>query len=119
LKLIIERNQAAKKGMLGGHKGMSFTLSYWLDLTDDEADLVERYKLDYYPLTWTTQQGQRMPDDTISNMRTGRTQTLSDVTTLVQNEEIIKRACDQLPVLLSMVRTFGGSEVIEYPRDGK
>jgi hypothetical protein len=38
------------------------------------------------------------------------------VTTLVSNEEVIKEACDGLPTLFEVVRTFGGEEVVEYPR---
>lgn len=58
-----------------------------------------------------------MPNDTIGNMVTGRTQTLSDMTTLARNENVVKYACDSLPVLFEVVRTFGGKEVVEYPRD--
>jgi len=50
-------------------------------------------------------------------MVAGRTQTLSDVTTLIQNENVVKDACDELPVLFEVVRTFGGEEVVEYPRE--
>jgi hypothetical protein len=49
-------------------------------------------------------------------MVAGRTQTLSDVTTLIKNEDVVKDACDTLPVLFEVVRTFGGEEVIDYPR---
>jgi hypothetical protein len=106
------------KGMLGGHKGVKFTLSYRLELTPDESGLVERYKLSEYPVTWKTLQGTQMPDDTIANMIAGRTQTVSDVTTLLNNEGVIKNACDSLPPLFEVVRTFGGDEVVDYPRDG-
>jgi hypothetical protein len=119
MKLIVNRSQAAIKGMLGGHKGVQFTLRYRLELTPDEAKLVDEYKLHHYPLTWSTTQGSRMPDDTISNMLEGREQTLTDVTTLLNNEEIVKKACDALPPLFSVVRSFGGDEVIEYPRSGE
>lgn len=105
------------KGMLGGNKGVNFTLSYRLGLTDDEQQLVATYKLMDYPVTFHTVQGNRMPDDTIGNMTQGRSQTVSDVTTLIRNEEIIKDACDSLPTLFQVVRTFGGSEIIEYPRE--
>lgn len=117
MRLVIERDQAAVRGMLGGHKGMSFTLNYRLELSDDEWKLVDQYRLQHYPLTWKTQQGQRLPEDTIANMVEGRSQTLNDVTTLVRNEEVVKNACDELPVLFALVRTFGGTEVIEYPRE--
>lgn len=116
MKLAIQRSQQDIKGMLGGHKGVSFTLSYRLILSAEEQELVKRYKLEEYPVTWQTIQGTRMPDDTIGNMTAGRTQTLSDVTTLVKNENVVKEACDSLPVLFEVVRTFGGEEVIEYPR---
>jgi hypothetical protein len=116
VRLVIQRNQAARKGMLGGHKGVEFTLSYRLELTPDEQELVARYKLEDYAVTWGTYQGQRVPDDTIANMVAGRSQTLTDVTTLVRNEAVIKDACDELPTLFEVVRTFGGQEVVEYPR---
>jgi hypothetical protein len=116
LRLIISRKQEDVKGVLGGHKGVSFTLAYRLDLTPEERELVARYKLDYYPVTWHSSQGVRTPDDTITNMVAGRSQTLTDVTTLLNNERIVKDACDSLPTLFEVVRTFGGDEVIEYPR---
>lgn len=119
MKLIVNRSQAEKKGMLGGHKGVEFTLRYRLELAPDEQALVEKYKLEFYSLTWkTTPTGERQPDDTISAMVQGRSQTLTDVTTLLRNEEIVKQACDTLPPLFDVVRSFGGDEVIEYPRNG-
>jgi hypothetical protein len=119
MKLVIKRSQQDVKGMLGGHKGVSFTLSYRLVLTPEEEALVAKYKLEGHPLTWTTNQGVKIPDDTIANMVVGRTQTVSNVTTLVRNENIVKDACDSLPVLFEVVRTFGGEEVIEYPREAQ
>jgi hypothetical protein len=119
MKLVIKRSQQDVKGMLGGHKGVSFTLSYRLVLTPEEEALVAKYKLEGHPLTWTTSQGVKSPDDTIANMVVGRTQTVSNVTTLVRNENIVKDACDSLPVLFEVVRTFGGEEVIEYPREAQ
>jgi hypothetical protein len=119
LQLVINRSQQDVKGMMGGHKGVQFTLSYKLVLTADEAALVQRYKLGEYALSWRTIQGNRVPDDTISNMVQGRTQTLTDVTTLLNNEEIVTNACDQLPGLFAVVRSFGGQEVIDYPRGNR
>lgn len=119
MKLIINRSQTEKKGMLGGHKGVAFTLRYRLELTPDEQALVEKYKLEYYPLTWkATPSGERQPDDTIASLTLGSAQTLTDVTTLLNNEEIVKKACDSLPPLFEVARSFGGDEVIEYPRNG-
>lgn len=116
MRLIINRSQAAMTGMFGGHKGVEFTLSYRLELTPEEHELVRQYRLEHYPLTWRTQQGQRMPDDMIFNMLQGRAQTVTDVTTLIANERVVKDACDALPPLFEVVRSFGGDEIIEYPR---
>ncbi len=116
MKLVIKRNQEAMKGMLGGHKGMQFTLAYRLVLTPEEAQLVEQYKLAEYPLTWRTFQGTQVAGDTIGSLVKCSSQTLTDVTTLVSNENTIKDACDNLPMLFEIARTFGGEETIEYPR---
>jgi hypothetical protein len=104
--------------MLGGHKGVSFTLAYRLELTPEEAELVSRYKLSDYAVTWKSVQGSQVPDDTIANMIAGRSQTISNVTTLLKNESVVKDACDNLPPLFEVVRTFGGDEVVDYPRRG-
>ncbi|MGB7983392.1 MAG: hypothetical protein WCF36_21650 [Candidatus Nanopelagicales bacterium] len=116
MRLHISRSQQDVKGRFGGSKGVSFTLAYRLELTAEESNLVTRYRLEDYPLTWVTVQGTRIPDDTIAGMVTGRTQTVQDVTTLLSNERIVKDACDELPVLFEVCRTFGGSEVVDYPR---
>lgn len=118
MRLVINRSQEQKKGMLGGNKGVEFTLRYRLELTQEEQNLVSTYKLESYPLTFVTVQGTRVPDDTISNLTAGRSQTVTDVTTLLRNEDVIKGACDSLPPLFDVVRSFGGDEVIDYPRRG-
>jgi hypothetical protein len=117
VQLVIKREQAPVKSLLGGHKGMEFTLAYWLVLSDEECALAEQYKLGDYAVTWKNLASGRVPDDTIRNMMAGRSQTLTDVTTLVANEREIKKACDSLPKLFEIVRSFGGQEVIDYPRD--
>jgi hypothetical protein len=117
MRLVINSSQQDVKGMLGGHKGVSFTLGYRLELSADEAGLVKRYRLEEYPLTWRPgSQGVQIPDDTIGNMVQGRMQTVRDVTTLLRNENIVKDACDQLVTLFDVIRSFGGDEVIDYPR---
>ena len=41
--------------------------------------------------------------------------TVENVEVLLGNEDIVKRALDQIPLLLGVLRSFGGDEVIEYP----
>jgi len=117
MKLLIRRSQSEKKGMLGGSKGFEFTLGYQLVLDDREAAIVDRYKLEYYPVTFRTVQGSQVADDTIGSMRQGASQTVSSVETLLRNEDVVKSACDKLPVLFSVIESFGGEETIDYPRD--
>jgi hypothetical protein len=112
MRLVISRRQQDLKGMLGGHKGVQFTITYRLDLTQEETELVRRYKLDDYPVT---SMGASIL--TLAAYVRGQSQTVSDVTTLVKNERIIKEACDQLPVLFDVCRSFGGDEIVEYPRE--
>ncbi|MGW4336796.1 hypothetical protein ACWEK5_28905 [Rhodococcus koreensis] len=116
MRLVINRSQSAVKGMLGGHKGMQFTLSCQLQLTNEELQLAQQYKLMEYALTWRNFQGNQVPGDTIDSLMQGTSQTVSDVKALLKNEDVIKDAVDELPILFAVCRTFGGSEVIDYPR---
>ena len=50
MKLHIKRSQADVKGMFGGHKGVSFTLSLKLELSPEETSLIEKYAVWHYPL---------------------------------------------------------------------
>jgi len=116
MRLVINRSQEGMKGVFGGNKGVQFTLAYRLQFTSEEEELIERYKLNNYTLTWINLQSANMPDDTIANMRTGRSQSIPNVVKLISNERIVRDACDQLPILFEVCRSFGGEEVIEYPR---
>ena len=111
MRLVIHRSQADKKGMLGGHKGDAFTLSTRLEFTDEESQLLEHYKMWDYGLL---SRGQ-LPV-TIRQLVQGDSQTVENVEVLLGNEDIVKRALDQIPPLLGVLRSFGGDEVIEYPR---
>jgi hypothetical protein len=115
MKLIIKRDQQAQTGIFGGHKGMSFLLSYKVELTPDEKALVAKYKAENHPLTFTTRSdGMDIPKDTISSLMQGRTEEVKDITILLNNEEIIKDACKNFKILLEVMETFGGEEVIEF-----
>ncbi|HZD69850.1 MAG TPA: hypothetical protein VFA45_13365 [Actinomycetes bacterium] len=113
MRLIISRRQNDIKGMLGGHKGVQFSITFRLELTPEEAELVRRYNLGSYPVTRST----ATLSGTLDSYLRGQSQTVSDVTTLISNERIIKEACDELPVLFAVCRSFGGDEIIEYPRE--
>jgi len=115
MKLIIKRDQEARTGMFGGHKGMKFLLSYRVELTPEEQALVTKYKVENHVLTFTTtQKGIKIPKDTISSLTRENTESLDDVTILLRNEDVVKNACKDFKTLLEVMATFGGEEVIEF-----
>jgi hypothetical protein len=114
MKLIIKRNQQAQTGVFGGHKGMTFLLSYRVELTSDEKALIAKYKAEHHALTYTSRDGTQLPKDTISSLIQGTTEEVKDITILLNNEQIIKDACKNFKTLLEVMATFGGEEVIEF-----
>jgi hypothetical protein len=115
MKLIINRNQSAKTGLFGGHKGMSFTLSCRVVLTPEETALIAKYKAENHPLTFTTdREGNKLPKDTVSSLMRGVTEEVDDITILLNNEQVKKDACAEFKQLLTVMATFGGEEVVEF-----
>ncbi len=115
MKLFIKRDQKAQTGLLGGHKGILFQLSYRLELTPQEKDLVSRYKAESFVLcTYTNSDGTKAPDLTVNKIMNGGTDDAKDIDILLSNEKAIKDACASFKVLLEVMETFGGEEVIDY-----
>ena len=115
MRLIIKRDQKAQTGIFGGHKGMTFLLSCRVELKPEEQALVTKYKAEHHPLTFTTDRdGKKIPKDTISSLVQGNTEEVRDITVLLNNEEVVKKACEEFKTLLNVMATFGGEEVIEY-----
>ena len=94
MKLRIRRDQAEKKGIFGGHKGMRFSLSCRVEISEEEEKLIEKYKVNDYVLTWRDTDGGRIPGLTVKDLVGGYTAELDDVATLLNNEEVIKGACN-------------------------
>jgi len=115
MKLIIKRDQKVQKGIFGGHKGMTFLLSYRVELSPEEEALIEKYKVEDYTLTYTTgRDGIQLPKDTVRSLMQGVTEEVKDITILLNNEETIKGACKNFKTLLEVMATFGGEEVVEF-----
>lgn len=113
MKLVIRRNQADIKGVLGGHKGVNFTLHYRLVLTEDERSLVDRYKLGTHVLTYRNFQGNEVPGHRVAEVVGGVIEQLPSVDILIGNEKVIRDACESFNALLRVAATFGGEEVVE------
>jgi len=115
MKLIIKRDQKKDKGFFGGDKGMKFILSYRVELTPDEQELIAKYKAKHHTLTYTTSsEGVRRIKDSVSSLMEGVTEEMDDITILLNNEDVIKKACADFKILLTVMATFGGEEVIEF-----
>lgn len=115
MRLIIKRNQQAEKGIFGGNKGMKFLLSYRVELSPEEKALVEKYKVENYVLTYTTgKDGLQIPKNTVRDLMYGSSDSVKDITILLNNEEIIKNACKNFKILLEVMATFGGEEVSDF-----
>ncbi len=115
MKLIIKRDQEAKTGLLGGHKGMTFVLSCRVEITPEEKALIAKYKAESQPLVYSTdREGKSIPKYFVFSLTTGITERTQDITTLLNNEEIIKKACADFKTLLEVMASFGGEEVIEF-----
>jgi hypothetical protein len=115
MKLIIKRDQKQLKGLLGGNKGMLFQLSFRVELTTKEQELITRYRAENEPLTVrTTSKGEEVPGLIIGNLVRGVSYEVKDVGTILNNEQIVKEACESFKTLLTVMESFGGEEVVEY-----
>ena len=113
MKLTITKNQVEKKGLLGGSKGFDFTLAFQALLTPDEKELIRKYKIGGQVLT-SFMVGDNPPTFIrVDDLEKGHVSTVSDVTELLALKDKIVSACETLKVLLEVMASFGGTEVIE------
>ena len=115
MKLVIKRSQKERKGVFGGHKGMTFLLSCRVELTPEEHGLVTKYKAEKELLAGLPigEGGTPVPIY-IDTLLAGYSHECEDVTSLLESEDKIKRACEGFKTLLAVMASFGGEEVIEF-----
>ncbi len=109
MKLIIKRDQ--DKGIMGG---MKFIVSFRVELTTKESELIQKYKAHKEPLTYMEKNDVEIPGLKISDLVNGVSYKAKDISTLLNNEEVIKEACQSFKDYLEVMASFGGEEVIEY-----
>lgn len=117
MRLIIRRNQADVKGFFGGHKGVDFSLFGRCDITNEEKELIAKYKVGEYTLAnYKIQPKGSEPIDiriSINDIINGKTVETDDINTLLELEESMKNGCRNMKMLLAVMATFGGEEVFE------
>jgi len=107
MKLIINRSYEAPSRKTPA----SYSYRAILELTDEEKMLVEQYNLQDYVLTQT----QSYHTTKIGDLMRGRTNSLSDLSIVMGNEQALRGACEGLPTLFAYCRSFGENFVVEYP----
>ena len=114
MKLYITRDQA--KRLLGGVK---FELRARTELTNEEAELIIKYKADKevllhkevkIPLTGRS----IILNLTIGSLMNGQTFKCNDIAEILEYEKNIKESCEAFKNYLEVMKNFGGEEVIEY-----
>ncbi|MDP3465216.1 MAG: hypothetical protein Q8R86_05535 [Sulfuricurvum sp.] len=108
MKLIIKKDQDS--AFFGG---MNFLVKARVELTNEEQELVKKYKVEnqillettsiFGPIKWT-----------IRDLTSGLSKTGKNVAEVLQYEEIIKQSCEQFKILLEIMKNFGGEETYEF-----
>ncbi|MEU3625114.1 hypothetical protein BS329_37905 [Amycolatopsis coloradensis] len=117
MQLIVKRDQADRRGVFGGHKGVDFSLFFKLVLSPEELNLVHRYKFEDHPLGWWFAQGAEIPIASVAEALAGKTMQWPSVVELVTRERELKRACRSLKLLIEVAASFGGEEVFDIEVD--
>ena len=112
MKLILERDQ--DKGLMGG---VSFILYARTELTENEIEMVKKYKAHKEQLLTKTISilGRKMDlIITIGGLIDGQKFKCKDIGEILAYEAEIKEACGRFKNYLEVMKSFGGKEVIEY-----
>lgn len=114
MKLAIKRDQEDVKGFFGGSKGISFSLGCRVELTPEETALVEKYKQwDLTVHTYALANG-GTARWSLRELTSGKSVTCEGVGALLESEGEVKQACANVKVMLDVMNSFGGQEVVEF-----
>ena len=113
MKLQVNRKQVESTGIFGGAKGYSFEVSMKLEVSSDEAALIDKYKVMDWAILWKEEQGTEVPELTVRGIIGGFSFLHSAVSEVIKKEGAVKDACEELRDTLIVMESFGGSEIIE------
>jgi hypothetical protein len=120
MKVVFSRGQRAEKGLLGGNKGVTFTVSCRLQLSQAENALVEKY--------WPADTMMGSQDDSIAlGVRIGTTKPgvrLADLTqgcsaegksvgTMQEVESLIVTVCRSFSNYITAAAEYQGEQAVE------
>ena len=119
IKLYIKRVQSEQKGLLGGNQGVKLYLSWHIELTPEEKNLIDKYNAEIYLYGFTrgSTKGHDIisvpkSKDMIKSLIEGYGES-GDVNSLLNDENIIKEGCRDFKAMLYAYSAFGGEEVID------
>lgn len=93
---------------------MTFQLACRVEVSPEETQLITQYKAGNHALMYRTDAaGNQIPALTVSQLLQGVNYQVKDVTELLRDERLIRETCQNFKILLDVMRTFGGEEVIE------
>lgn len=133
MELLLTRSQ---KTGLGGFGTVTFILNVRSRLTEQETEYVTRYKLGKGILYEKQSLMDKMPKlgpwqrifsfiaakarghvFSVNDLVKGRTVACKDIIEMINAEKQIKQAAETFHNILLTCKTFGGEEVIAYPRE--
>ncbi|MCU0290064.1 MAG: hypothetical protein MUF15_27225 [Acidobacteria bacterium] len=114
MKLTLEKTQP--KGLLGK---VNFQMVAKVELTKEENELVDRYKIATEPLLY---QEKKIPftnkvlviNINILSLIIGQTFKCKNIAEIIEYEKEVKIACETFKCYLDTMKAFGGTEEIEY-----
>lgn len=109
MKLLIERGQSIKKGLLGNHKGTEFTLECRAVLDRTEIDLIDQYALSDFVLIWNDTPDGKTPNLKLSELISGRIYRRDDIQAITSLQNNIKQGCESLQAIIISAFEWHGS----------
>lgn len=112
MKLLITRDQ--DKGLMGG---ISFFLKAQVELTNEEQELVKKYKAHKEILLSKNIQalGNTLTlNIKIGGLIEGESFKCKDISEILTTEANLKEACQNFKNYLEVMKGFGGQEIIQY-----
>ena len=118
MKLRLTRAQQDQKGIFGGHKGVNFSLNYKLDISPEEKQLVDRYKVAEFVVhkyeVGRSSQGEPWTQNIrVQDLVNGGSISLRDFGEVTGAQSAIVSGAKTLKGLIEQMHKFGGEEVIE------
>jgi len=118
MKLRLTRSQQDQKGLFGGHKGVNFSLNYKLDVSAEEKQLVDHYKVAGF-VVHRYEAGRSSDGEPwiqsihVGDLVNGSSLKLRDFGEITGAEAAIVNGANTLKQLIEQMRKFGGEEIIE------